>query len=212
MTVLFLFYVLAFCRWGMWASTSPNRDEPTPLIGRQSLNHLTTRKYFLYLFFLLTNSLYFFTVTHKTFGAFYIWKSFLFPQSFWIWGSKVIFPLNLLCYLLMACATGENSGISIIFVHQKLWLFKTLKALGIFVIIPENESESQSVMSDFLWPHGLHSPWNSPVQNAGVGSLSLLQGIFLTRDQTQVSCIVGGCSTSLAAGVVKFAIMYLNAN
>ena len=27
-------------------------------------------------------------------------------------------------------------------------------------------------------PHGLYSPWNSPSQNTGVGSLSLLQGIF----------------------------------
>ena len=32
-----------------------------------------------------------------------------------------------------------------------------------------------------LWPHGLHSPWNSPDQNTGVGSLSLLQGIFSTQ-------------------------------
>ena len=29
--------------------------------------------------------------------------------------------------------------------------------------------------------HGLYSPWNSPVQNTGVGSLSLLQGIFPTQ-------------------------------
>ena len=36
-------------------------------------------------------------------------------------------------------------------------------------------------MSDSLWPHGLHSPWNSPGQNTGVGSLSLLQGIFPTQ-------------------------------
>ena len=35
-------------------------------------------------------------------------------------------------------------------------------------------------MSDSLWPHGLYSPWNSPGQNTGVGSLSLLQGIFPT--------------------------------
>jgi len=33
-------------------------------------------------------------------------------------------------------------------------------------------------MSDSLQPHGLYSPWNSPGQNTGVGSLSLLQGIF----------------------------------
>ena len=45
----------------------------------------------------------------------------------------------------------------------------------------ESESESRSVMSDCLQSHGLYSPWNSPGQNAGVGSLSLLQGIFPTQ-------------------------------
>ena len=30
-------------------------------------------------------------------------------------------------------------------------------------------------------PHVLYSPWNSPGQNTGVGSLSLLQGIFPTQ-------------------------------
>ena len=38
--------------------------------------------------------------------------------------------------------------------------------------------ESHSVVSDSLRPHGLYSPRNSPGQNTGVGSLSLLQGIF----------------------------------
>ena len=32
-----------------------------------------------------------------------------------------------------------------------------------------------------LRPHGLYSPWNSPGQNTGVCSLSLLQGIFPTQ-------------------------------
>ena len=41
--------------------------------------------------------------------------------------------------------------------------------------------ENCSVVSDSLWPHGLYSPWNSPGQNAGMGSLSLLQGIFPTQ-------------------------------
>ena len=49
-----------------------------------------------------------------------------------------------------------------------------------------------SGMSDSLQPHGLYSPWNSPGQITGVGSLSLLQGISQPRDQTQVSCIAGG--------------------
>ena len=46
---------------------------------------------------------------------------------------------------------------------------------------PESESESRSVVSDSLRPHGIYSPWNSPGQNTGVGSLSLLQEIFSTQ-------------------------------
>ena len=42
-------------------------------------------------------------------------------------------------------------------------------------------SESRSVASDSLRPNGLHSPRNSPGQNTGVGSLSILQGIFPTQ-------------------------------
>ena len=41
--------------------------------------------------------------------------------------------------------------------------------------------EARSVMSDSLQPRGLYSPWHSPGQNTGVGSLSLLQGIFPTQ-------------------------------
>ena len=33
-----------------------------------------------------------------------------------------------------------------------------------------------------LWPYGVYSPWDSPHQNTGVGSLSLLQGIFPNRE------------------------------
>ena len=42
-------------------------------------------------------------------------------------------------------------------------------------------SESCSVVSNSLQPHGLYNPWNSLGQNTGVGSLSLLQGIFPTQ-------------------------------
>ena len=40
---------------------------------------------------------------------------------------------------------------------------------------------SCSVVSSSLQPRGLYSPWNSPGQNTGVGSLPLLQGIFPTQ-------------------------------
>ena len=43
------------------------------------------------------------------------------------------------------------------------------------------DSESGSFMSNSLQSHGLYSPWNIPGQNTGVGSLSLLQGIFPTQ-------------------------------
>ena len=36
-------------------------------------------------------------------------------------------------------------------------------------------------MSNSLRPHGLYSPWDSPGQNTGMGSCSLLQGIFPTQ-------------------------------
>ena len=56
------------------------------------------------------------------------------------------------------------------------------------------ESESHSIVSDSLRPHGLYSPWNLPGQNTGVSSLSLMQGIF----PNQVSRIAGRFFTSWA--------------
>ena len=49
------------------------------------------------------------------------------------------------------------------------------------------ESESCSVMWDSLRPHGLCSPWNSLGQNTKVGTLFLLQQIFLTQEFNQGS-------------------------
>ena len=42
-------------------------------------------------------------------------------------------------------------------------------------------SKSHSVVSNSLWPYGRYSPWNSPGQNPGMGSPSLLQEIFPTQ-------------------------------
>ena len=42
-------------------------------------------------------------------------------------------------------------------------------------------SESHSVVSISLQPHGLYSPWKTPGQNPAVGSHSLFQGIFPTQ-------------------------------
>ena len=61
-------------------------------------------------------------------------------------------------------------------------------ASGFFTTVPpgkpfrvETESESHSVMSNSLRPHGPYGPWNSPGLNTGVDRHSLLQGIFPTQ-------------------------------
>ena len=81
-----------------------------------------------------------------------------------------------------------------------LWSFSVcvrLQSKGDFFFLIKFESESLSVVSDSLRPHGLYSPWNSPGQNTGVRSLSLLQGIFPSpSDRTQVSHIAGRFFTS----------------
>ena len=64
----------------------------------------------------------------------------------------------------------------------------------------QSESESCSVMSNSLQPHGLYSPWHSPGQNTGVGSLSLLQGIFPIHGSNPGLPIAGRFFTSWATG------------
>ena len=65
---------------------------------------------------------------------------------------------------LITISTSPQSGI----LNQSIWNY----------LVKWNES--RSVTSDSLRPHGLYSPWNSPGQNTGVGSLSLLQGILVS--------------------------------
>ena len=65
------------------------------------------------------------------------------------------------------------------FLFLFLWISISLFTCPIFSCM--KWSESCSVVSDSLWPHGLYSLWNSPGQNTRVGSLSLLQGIFPTQ-------------------------------
>ena len=73
--------------------------------------------------------------------------------------------------------------------------WQLLLFIRFFFLINPWMCESRSIVSDYLWPHGLYSPWNSPGQNTGVGNHSLHQGIFPTQDWTQVSHIAGGFFT-----------------
>ena len=82
----------------------------------------------------------------------------------------------------------------------------------------EVKSESRSVASDSLRPHGLYSPWNSPGQNTGVGSCSLLQGIFPTQGSNpgllhcrwilyQLSYQEGGCKMHFWTEVLELGVV-----
>ena len=82
---------------------------------------------------------------------------------------------------------------------QPDWYCSRLNCHTILVLKPPQIlSESHSVMFDSFQPHGQYILWNSPGQNTGVGILSLLEGIFPTRDWTQVSWITGGFFTNWA--------------
>ena len=57
--------------------------------------------------------------------------------------------------------------------HSFFFLFSV-----VIQVVVGAENESLSVLSNFLQSPGLYSPWHSPSQNTGVGSLYVLQGIF----------------------------------
>ena len=69
---------------------------------------------------------------------------------------------------------GESEKASLKFTTQKTKLVASSP-------ITMANSESWSFVSISLWPHGLYIPWNSPDQNTGVGTHSLLRGIFQTQ-------------------------------
>ena len=58
---------------------------------------------------------------------------------------------------------------------------RQLKAVPLEESKSTQKTESCSVVSESLQPHGLYSLWNSPGQNTGLGSLSLVEGIFPTQ-------------------------------
>ena len=59
--------------------------------------------------------------------------------------------------------------------------WSTGRSLGDGELIKASEKWKLFSLSDPSWPHGLYSPWTSPVQSTGVGRRSLLQGIFPTQ-------------------------------
>ena len=85
------------------------------------------------------------------------------------------FPTRVLCSFMLPPLPGIRNPLPLFF--GKPVFIRTMWELNLFCHI---ESDSRSVVSNSLRPHRLYSPWNSPGRNTGVGSLSLLQWIFLT--------------------------------
>ena len=69
----------------------------------------------------------------------------------------------------------------IIFSHRLVDILSEILISPISFYSLKCQKSNHSVVSGSLQPHGLYSPWNSPGQNTGVDSLSLLQGIFPTQ-------------------------------
>ena len=99
---------------------------------------------------------------------------------------SVLFYIKSLCNYIGSLLNSAGHSKVIPNVRHYTVLFNALQD----IYCPESlfsrtscESEICSFVSNSLWPRGLYSPWNSPGQNTGVGSLSLLQGIFPTQGQ-----------------------------
>ena len=65
---------------------------------------------------------------------------------------------------------------------------------------PISESQSCSVMSNSLRPHGLNSPWDSPGQNTGELAFPFSKGPSHPMDWTQVSALQADSSPTEPQG------------
>ena len=82
-------------------------------------------------------------------------------------GGSVIKNLPAVQEMWLQSLGGENpleQEMAVIELERFQWKWKSLSPIWLF-----------------FRPHGLYSPWNSPDQNTGVGSCSLLQGTFPTQ-------------------------------
>ena len=93
------------------------------------------------------------------------------------YSSAIFFPLSIpsfLTWILLHAST-------IFYLSVSLVINTKLPPISHHCKQSEGESASHLVVSNSLWSRGLYSPWNSPGQNTGMGSLSLFQGIFPTQ-------------------------------
>ena len=89
---------------------------------------------------------------------------------------------DLLFYI--CCASIHRDSVDTLFAHR--W-----PSLPLFLARVSCSVIYSSLRPNGLWSARLLCPWDFSGKNTGVGSYSLLQGIFLTQGSTQVSCIAG---------------------
>ena len=100
----------------------------------------------------------------------------IFPCVYQIWNNAFMDTFS----IIHAFKNKESKQVTKKLFEAWLSLYATSNPLWNKVWI-KYESESGSGVSDPLRLHGLFSLWNSPGQNAGVGSLSLLPRVFPTQ-------------------------------
>ena len=83
-------------------------------------------------------------------------------------------------YLMELSFTHRSASACVFWTEEQWWKIQGESHLKI--LVSEWVSQSTSVVSDSLRPYRLYSPWHSPGQNTGLGSLSLLHGIFSTQE------------------------------
>ena len=88
-------------------------------------------------------------------------------------------PLGVSFHLLI-----EDQGLvlsAILVPLDSNWFILCPWAMSFFQMLCPTPFPPVKKVAQCLQPHRLYSPWNSPGQNTGVGSLSLFQGIFPTQ-------------------------------
>ena len=98
------------------------------------------------------------------------------------------------CWTISITPRGEHGCINIHFPtlpatgsHQTTYCVRRFAHSGCFIQVESRIKQKWNslVVSDSLRPLELYSPWNSPGQNTGVGSLSLLHRIFPIQESSQ---------------------------
>ena len=104
------------------------------------------------------------------------------PRDGGAWWAAVYGVTQSRTWLKWLSSSSSSSARSSLYQRTRYFDYST--KLFQFLLRMMYESESCSVVSNSLWPHGLYSPWNSPGQNAEWVALPFSRGFFRLREWT----------------------------